>query len=113
MPREDRAPRAHGTFLRKDGQVELMDLDWVILGMLPEEGAMQGKYLKALKTSSDVKKELQDPNVSGNVVAGRLRQLRAAGFAEPYRTVGRKDGGKGWQRTKEGEQALAERGGQG
>lgn len=107
--------RRYGTFIPKSGNIELMDIDYAILRLLPPVGTRVGKYLPDAPTSNQVTRKLDDATLKASLVAGRLRQLRAAGYATPIKTVGGGNatgGGKGWQRTAEGTKFLQELDGQ-
>ena len=111
MGRSPDAPRVHGTFVPVDGKMELTELDWAILRLLPPPGAKIGKYILDARSTPEVRRELADNALTSGVIAGRMRWLRAVGYATPVSTPGRGSKGKGWQQTKEGVKALAEKDG--
>jgi hypothetical protein len=53
-----------------------------------------------------VRKALNDNTLTGALVSGRLRWLRAAGYASPVKVPGGGARGKGWQMTPAGKKAL-------
>jgi hypothetical protein len=110
MAKRQKLTRRFGTFVPADGHIELGELDIAVLRLLPRQGAKVGKYLPDALTAVQVKTLLDDANhLTGSMIGGRLRWLRAGGYAEPVKMLGAAAGNKGgWQRTRAGDKLLRE-----
>jgi len=103
--------RRHGVYVPRSGEFEMTEVDWAILGTLPKQGEKVGKFIPKARNVQDIRKDLGDPVLTSNLIAGRLRWLRAAGYASPVKMPASRGGGGalGWQMTPEGEKALGAR----
>lgn len=98
-----------------DLQVTLIDLDYAILGVLPEEGTKLGWTVIAKQAKgivADLNERLPasaapEARVRSSQINGRLRVLRLGGYVVG-RTVQPVGHGQGWQRTPKGKRLLAE-----
>lgn len=88
------------------GSVELIDLDYAILRLLPDEGTKLGfsplaKQAKAIVTELNDQLDTRALHVRSSQVNGRLRALKAAGHVVTC-VVQPVNRGSGWQRTERG-----------
>lgn len=85
--------------------MKLDDLDLAILDVLPDEGARLGKYLVDARDSKRIKKSLEDPHLTTNIIGRRLSDLQVEGLVVQATTRAAK-GGRLWQRTDKGKGVL-------
>jgi hypothetical protein len=93
---------------RRYGTATLVAVDYALLEILPDEGQMLGLKPIALQVSS-IKLRPEFEGFSGNQIAGRLKSLQFMGYATTQITLPLQ-AGIGWQRTKEGKEALQRNG---
>lgn len=86
--------------------MKLDDLDLAILDVLPDEGSRLGKYLIDARDSTRIKKALEDPYLTPNIIGRRLTDLHGLGLVVQPTSRGSK-GGRLWQRTEKAKSVLA------
>lgn len=96
------------------GEVKLVEVDYAILGVLPEEGTKLGFTLLAKQGKAIVKDlreslppDQRDGTPTHAQVNGRLRALKLGGYVIDH-AVQPVSGGQGWQRTPKGTRLLSE-----
>lgn len=94
-------------------EVKLVELDYVILEVLPNAGTTLG-FVALAKQAKGIVKDLNAmlpegaPKVTSSQVNGRLRVLKLGGLCTSVH-VQPVSNGEGWQRTTAGVRLLAER----
>lgn len=83
----------------------VVPLDFVILEALPNQGELLGGLIPLGRTVPDVVEQVLGGALDSPGVSARLRSLEAAGYTNSVK-LGKGD--RGWQRTPQGVQALAE-----
>lgn len=87
--------------------MKLDDLDLAILDVLPDEGSRLGKYLVDARDSKRIKKALEDPYLTPNIIGRRLTDLQGLGLVVQA-TTRAAHGGRLWQRTEKAKGVLDE-----
>lgn len=92
--------------------MELLELDYAILGVLPEEGTKLGvtelaKQTRAIERDVNEAQPEGAPHVTSAQINGRLRVLHLDNLVAS-RTVQPVAKGKGWQRTPKGRRLCEE-----
>lgn len=97
-----RAPHAKsGLYAAKEPRpLDEFDLD--VLRLLPDEGAMKGRYMQDTLTVSAIKRTL-DPTLTPEFVSKRLAMLRDQDLVVAIKVSSR---GMGYQRTDEGKKVA-------
>lgn len=92
---------------------QAIPLDFELLAMIPERGQKVGGVYELHRTAHSLGKSFDTP---GQVIAGRLREMKAQGWLVNVPAVGtgpkggftRSQNAHGWQRTPKGTAALSE-----
>lgn len=88
---------------------DLNPLHRALLGVLPDEGSMLGRYHVLARTTKQLVSELNqdlapgEPPLKSSTVQTALRQLKLAGYAATVRL----SSGNGWQATSAGRRVVA------
>lgn len=76
-------------------------LDTAILKILPDEGAMRGKYLPLTMSAKALANALDDPETTTMRLGRRLAAMHKQDLVRPYEGV---EGKHTWQRTAKGKE---------